>query len=105
MKRSSAVDPTKVTTMQTMSGRRFSSLLKYVALTATVVLLNGCGGKPIAPSPAGGASGAQQVLNNPNESPELKAQAIQQQQVGQLQNQALEQAHEREMAAGQTPKN
>jgi len=90
--------------MQTKFPRRILRPLQYVAIAASVALMSGCNSdKPIAA--VGGATGAQQVLNNPNASPAFNAQAAQQQQIGQLQNQALEQAHEREMASGQNQKN
>jgi len=83
--------------------RKLFALLPFAVLTASVALTTGCNsGGNSAPAPTGGAT--QLGMNDPNASPILKAQAAQQQQMGQQVNQALAQAHAREVAAGKAPK-
>ena len=78
-------------------------MLAPFAAIAAAALMSGCNNSADTSVPP--PSATQASLNNSNVPPELKAQATQQQQMGQAVNQALEQAHEREMASGQAPKN
>jgi len=79
--------------------------LVLVAVFAAVLPLasTGCNNEStVKTPPAGATSGTAQVLKSPSASPELKAQAIRQQQMGQQQAQAMQQAHQQ--GTGQTPK-
>ncbi len=79
--------------------------LVLVAVFAAVLPLasTGCNNEStVKTPPAGATSGTDQVLKSPSASPELKAQAIRQQQMGQQQAQAMQQAHQQ--GTGQTPK-
>ena len=88
--------------------------LVLVAVFAAVLPLasTGCNNEStVKTPPAGATSGTAQVLKSPSASPELKAQAIRQQQMGQAirqqqmgqqQAQAMQQAHQQ--GTGQTPK-
>jgi len=78
--------------------RKLFQMLPFAALAASVALMSGCNSDKSAQAPP---AGTQVGMNDPNASPELKAQVAQQQQMGQQVNQALAQAHEREVASGQ----
>lgn len=75
------------------------TLRNLAVLAAVATLISaGCNSQQSAATP--GASGTQQALNNPNAPNDLQQQAAHQQQLGQQQAQAMEQAHEHEIASG-----
>jgi hypothetical protein len=78
-------------------------LLPVLVLAAAIALASaGCSsGKTIKAPSAGGASGTAMVLDNPSAPPALKAQALQQQQIGRQQAEALQQAYARQQLNGQ----
>jgi len=83
--------------------RNKASKLRNLAVLAVVTTLisAGCSSQQPAAAPSTpGASGTQQALNNPNAQNDLQQQAAHQQLLGQMQAQAMEQAHEHELASG-----
>lgn len=73
-----------------------------VLAAATILASAGCGSDKTVKVPSvGKVSGTDQVLKDPSANPELKAQALQQQQMAQQQAQALQQAQARRQPIGQ----
>lgn len=87
--------------MQKAFRNKASTVRNLAVLAAVATLITaGCNTQQAAAPPTPGAAGAQQALNNPNAPNDLQQQAAHQQQLGQMQAQALEQAHEHEIASG-----
>jgi len=87
--------------------RNKASTLRNLGVLAVVATLisAGCNSQQAVAPSTPGASETQQALNNPNASAALQQQAAHQQQLGEMQAQLMEQAHEHEVASGKAPKN
>jgi hypothetical protein len=77
--------------MSTTSKRARWELILPAALLAASLTVAGCARKMVVPSPTSGTA-AGGILNNPQASPALKAQAAQQVQIGQREQQLQQQA-------------